>query len=505
MKAYILVLDHGTTGVKACLMNRDGQIISFGYQAVPQIYPQPGWVEHDPDVLWELTLTTVEEAFAKAGCTWQDIDAIGITNQRETVILWDKETGRSIHNAIVWQCRRTANWCNEQKKDARLTAMLQQRTGLVLDAYFSASKIMWLFTHCEQAKPLAEKGQLLFGTVDTWILWKLTGGTVHATDYTNASRTMLFNIQTKTWDPELLNLFHVPESILPTVQNTNGLFGTTNSAISGGVAVPIMAMVGDQQSALYGQKCWTPGSCKNTFGTGAFLMMNLGDQCLFSDHGLLTTLACDDAGKPVYALEGAIFIAGAAMEWLKNNLGLFDSFEEVDELAHSLDSNEGVYFVPAFVGLGAPYWDSEARGQIIGLTQGSGKAHLTRAGLEAMAYQTDDVVTLMQQASGLKLETLKVDGGVSRSEFLMQYLADLLDVAVHRMNDAELTAKGAGYLAGLASGFWQSATEILAQREASDLFIPAMGDNQRNISRACWKDAVQRTLSHPQVPAPVGS
>jgi glycerol kinase len=494
MKSYILVLDHGTTGIKACLMNRDGKIVTQGYEKVRQIYPQPGWVEHDPLALWKLTETVMTAALSQANAGWQDVEAIGITNQRETVILWDKQTGQPIHQAIVWQCRRTADRCDSYKQDTGLVKDIHGRTGLVLDAYFSASKIQWLLEHCPEGKALAERGDLLIGTVDTWILWNLTGRESHATDYTNASRTMLYNIRTKSWDSSLMDLFGVSETALPVVKQSNSLFGTTDPTLTGNVEVPIFSMIGDQQSALYGQKCWTPGSSKNTFGTGAFLMMNLGNECLLSEKGLLTTLACDSEGKPSYALEGAIFIAGAAMEWLKENLGVFQTFDEADALAADLQSNEGVYFVPAFVGLGAPYWQSDARGLFCGLTQGSGKAHFARAGLEAMAYQVEDVVTLMREASQLSLPALKVDGGVSRSNFLMQFLADLMDVPVHRMVDAELTAKGAGYLAGLGCGFWKSSAEIDALEVEVQIFNPNLSREQSACYKSGWQQAIARTL-----------
>ncbi len=494
MDTYILVLDHGTTGIKACLMNKLGQIVARGYQKIPQIYPQPSWVEQDASILWKLTLTAIDEAFSQGKTDWGHIQTIGLTNQRETVVLWDKTTGLPVYNAIVWQCRRTADWCTEHKKDISLVKDIQKRTGLVLDAYFSASKIQWLLRNCPETQPLLMKNQLLFGTVDTWILWKLSGGKSHATDYTNASRTMLFNIQAKTWDTELLRFFEVPENILPEVKKSSTSFGTTDPQITGGFEIPITSMIGDQQSALYGEKCWTPGSCKNTFGTGAFLVMNLGDQCLFSDKGLLTTLACDSHGNPVYALEGAIFIAGAALEWLKETLGIIQSFEEADQLALSLESNEGVYFVPAFVGLGAPYWESDARGLITGITQGTSKAHFARAALEAMAYQTQDIVSLMQDTSQLEINALKVDGGVNRSNFLMQFLADVLGTSVYRMTDSELTAKGAGFLAGLASGFWESPAQIEVFEEESQCFLPSLSIESRRLYIQGWQNSIQKTL-----------
>jgi len=496
LRSYILVLDLGTTGIKACLMNREGRIVARGYRKVPQLYPKPGWVEQDPMQLWQLTLAGIDEAFRQVACGWGDVDAVGITNQRETTILWDKTTGEPVYNAIVWQCRRTADACQALAQNEALAEDIHARTGLVLDAYFSASKIQWLFQNVPAVGELAQAGNLLFGTVDTWILWKLTGQAVHATDYTNASRTMLLNIQTKTWDDMLLQTFGVPLEILPVVKKSNTHYGQVDPALTGGVDVSITALVGDQQSALYGQQCWEPGSCKNTFGTGAFLMMNLGERFLLSDKGLLTTLACDAQGNPCYAYEGAIFIAGAALEWLKDSLGIIGSFDEADNLAQSLNSNDGVYFVPAFVGLGAPYWQPNARGVITGLTQGTGKAHMARAALEAMAYQTADMVRLMQAESGLAIDTLKVDGGVSQSDFLMQFLSDMIQNAVCRMSDPDLTAKGAGYLAGLASGFWGSVAEVQACPEGQQVFHSRMRLVDREGYQAGWEKAVGQAVSN---------
>ncbi len=492
MSQHILVFDHGTTGIKSCLMDQTGAIVGRGYQKFEQIYPQPGWVEHRPEELWSKTLETAKRALEEAQTTWEDITAIGITNQRETVVMWDAQTGEPIHNAIVWQCRRTTEYC-EALKSQGYESRITEKTGLVLDPYFSASKIRWMLDHVPVAKELLAQGWLKFGTVDSWILWKLTGA--HATDLTNASRTMLFDIHRKVWDPELLDIFGVPETILPEVKKSNARFGETNPALTGGKDIPVMGILGDQQAALHGQKCWTPGTAKSTYGTGAFLVMNTGDKPVLSYKGLLTTLATDAMGNPAYALEGAIFLAGGTIEWLQNQLGILQHPSEIDTLAGSLSDNGGVYFVPAMAGLAAPYWDANARGVITGLSQESGKAHLVRAAVEAMAYQTREVLDAMQEESGLALEALRVDGGVTRSGFLMRFLADMIHHTVIRMDDPELTAKGAGYLAGLSSGFWQSPEEIQNLPEQMEAFQPDMPEPDRACFYQGWLLAVQKTLS----------
>lgn len=490
---YLLVFDHGTTSIRACLMNRDGAIVARNQEQFEQIYPQPGWVEHDPDTLWQITLRVAKAVLHQQGIGWRDIAAVGLTNQRETTILWDKQTGQPIYNAIVWQCRRTAERCEQLKQQGQASA-IAQKTGLVVDAYFSASKIEWLLQNVPKAKELLAQDRLMFGTVDTWILWKLSGGTVHVTDTTNASRTMLYNIHNRRWDADLLALFGVSETMLPQVKQSNDIYGTLDPSLTDGAQVPLAGMAGDQQAALHGQKCWTPGTAKSTYGTGAFLVMNTGNQPIHSQQGLLTTLATNAQGNPAYALEGAIFFAGAAIEWLTKKLGAIEHVKDIDTLAHSLDSNEGVYLVPAFAGLGAPYWDANARAGIFGLTQDSGKAHLVRAALEAMAYQTREVLDAMQQEGHLSLEVLKVDGGVTRSNFLVQFLADMLHVPVVRADDPELTAKGAGYLAGLAVGFWKSSEDILRLPEQTERFEPKMNESQRDTLMSGWKEAVQRVL-----------
>lgn len=491
---YILVFDHGTTSIRACLMDRDGAIVARNQEQFEQIYPQPGWVEHDANTLWQITLRVSEAVLKQQGIGWSDVAAVGLTNQRETVVLWDKQTGEPVYNAIVWQCRRTADRCEELKQQGHAES-ISQKTGVVVDAYFSASKIEWVFANVPKAKELHRQGRLLFGTVDTWILWNLSGRRVHVTDYTNASRTMLYDIHERQWDTALLQLFGVPAEILPEVQPSNAVIGTTDPRLTDGVAVPLAGIAGDQQAALHGQKCWTPGTAKSTYGTGAFLVMNTGQQPVHSSQGLLTTLATDAQGNPAYALEGAIFFAGAAIEWLTKKLGAIEHVRDIDTLAQSLDSNEGVYLVPAFAGLGAPYWDANARAGIFGLTQDSGKAHLVRAALESMAYQTREVLDAMQQEAHLSLEALRVDGGVTRSNFLMQFLADMLQVPVVRTDDAELTAKGVGYLAGLAVGFWQSPEDIARLPEQTERFEPHMDSLTREMLMDGWHQAVGRVLT----------
>lgn len=494
-KKYILVFDHGTTSIRACLMNKTGDIVAIGQSQFEQIYPQPGWVEHNANTLWNLTLKVAKDAFTEVDCSWNDIESIGITNQRETVVLWNKSTGEPVHNAIVWQCRRTTEYCNSLKSKG-LSPTITKKTGLVIDPYFSASKIKWLFENVPTVKALADDNNLLFGTVDTWILWKLTGGEMHATDTSNASRTMLYNIHSKEWDNELLSLFEVPDNILPSVKASKDHYGNTLAELTEGVSIPIGGVIGDQQAALFGQKCWQAGSAKSTYGTGAFLVMNTGTEAVASTGGLLTTLAADENGQPCYAMEGAIFNAGATLEWLEKKLKLFNHPSECDAMAQSLTDNGQVYLVPAFAGLGAPHWDADARGLICGLTQDTTPEHLVRAGLEAMVYQTKEVLDTMQNEAGLDLTTLKIDGGVSRSAFMTQFLADMLGLSISRSDDAELTAKGAGYLAGLQSGFWQSPQEILNLEDTQHSVCPQTSFTLEARGRLMteWNKAVQRTL-----------
>ncbi|MGE0200284.1 MAG: glycerol kinase GlpK [Candidatus Melainabacteria bacterium] len=498
--SFILALDHGTTSIRACLMDREGRIVSTGQQPVEQIYPRPDWVEHDANQLWHATLVVCEKALAEHGATWRDVAAIGLTNQRETVVLWDRESGKPVANAIVWQCRRTSPACAQLRKEGH-AAMIQVKTGLVIDPYFSATKLQWLLREHSSAAIKAMQGKLAFGTVDTWISWNLSGRQLHVTDVTNASRTMLFNIHTRQWDDELLALFEVPGSLLPEVHPSQGVLGNTDPAVTDGVAVPIAALCGDQQAALFGQKCWQPGLAKSTYGTGAFLMMTTGREPVQSRRGLLTTLAPGLNGLPVYAMEGAVFIAGAALEWLQHKLHCFDDISQVDALATSIADNRGVYFVPAFTGLGAPYWDAAARGVLCGLTQDTGKAHLVRAALEAMVFQTKEVLDVMEAESGVRLACLRVDGGVTRSRFLMQMMANVLNIPVARSADAELTAKGAGYLAGLAVGFWKNADALAALPEQWETFEPdpTFTETERQRLLGEWQAAVKLALTRPEL------
>lgn len=490
---YILVFDHGTTSIRACLINRQGEIIARSQEQFEQIYPEPGWVEHDPETLWQITRRVSDSVLRQQNIDWSSVAGVGLTNQRETTVLWDQQTGDPVYNAIVWQCRRTADRC-DSLKTAGHASTIAEKTGLVLDAYFSATKIQWLIRHAPRAQALLDQGRLRFGTVDSWILWKLSGGRLHITDLTNASRTMLFNIHERQWDSDLLTLFGVPKSMLPQVRESCEIYGEMDPLLTNGISVPLAGIAGDQQAALHGQQCWMPGTAKSTYGTGAFLVMNTGEKPVYSHQGLLTTLATDAVGKPAYALEGAIFFAGAALEWLTKKLGAIENVQDIDSLAQSLDSNEGVYLIPAFAGLGAPYWDAKARGAILGLTQDSGKAHLVRAALEAMAYQTLEVLEAMQQEADLSLEVLKIDGGVTRSNFLAQFLADILNVPVLRASDPELTAKGVGYLCGLAVGFWKSPAEIASLPQATERFEPSMDQTIRETLIEGWRDAVKRVL-----------
>lgn len=502
-RPYVLVYDHGTTGIRACLFNPLGKLVAQGYDKFDQIYPQPGWVEHRPQDLWQKTLQVSEIAFQQAKCTWAEIDSVGITNQRETTILWDKNTGEPVYNAIVWQCRRTADYCDSLRRDG-LPHQIQQKTGLMLDPYFSASKIHWILENVPEAKRLADSGDLLFGTVDTWILWNLSGRQAHLTDVSNASRTMLFNIQTNQWDEDLLELFNVPKAILPNVVPSSGQSCFVDKVLTQGIEVPISGLIGDQQSALFGQRCFIAGTAKSTYGTGAFLMMNLGKMNLenkppTSQKGLLTTIGCGEGGQNAYAMEGAIFTAGATLEWLQRELNVFQDPKELDGMAMSLPTNEGVYLVPAFAGLAAPYWDADARAAIFGLTQGAGKNHLARAALEAMAYQTWEVFDAMQQEAGLSLSCLQVDGGVSRSRFLNQFLADMLQIPVVRSDNSESTALGAAYLAGLATEFWKSTDEISQLPETLETFEPSMSLTQRDEMLSGWLAVIPKVLTENKV------
>ena len=453
---YIIALDQGTTSSRAILFDENQSIVGVAQKEFTQYYPKEGWVEHDPMEIWSSQSGVLAEVIARAGITQHDIIAIGITNQRETTIVWDKNTGKPVYNAIVWQCRRTAKICDELRKIDGLEEYIKDSTGLVLDAYFSGTKIKWILDNVEGAREKAEKGDLLFGTVDTWLIWNLTHGEVHATDYTNASRTMLYNIKELKWDERLLQELGIPKQMLPDVRDSSGNYGYANLGGTGGHRVPIAGVAGDQQSALFGQACFNEGESKNTYGTGCFLLMNTGEKFVKSNNGLVTTIAIGLNGKVQYALEGSIFIGGASVQWLRDELRLVNESKDTEYFARKVKDNGGVYVVPAFVGLGAPYWDMYARGAILGLTRGANKNHIIRATLESIAYQTRDVLEAMQEDSGIQLAELKVDGGAAANNFLMEFQADILGTKVRRPVVLETTALGAAYLAGLAVGFWES-------------------------------------------------
>jgi len=489
---YILAIDQGTTGSRAIIYDRAGRTVASAYREFPQYFPEPGWVEHKPEEIWQSVCRTVQAVMRKV--PKDSIVAVGITNQRETTVVWDRITGKPVYNAIVWQCRRTAPRCKELKKKG-MAEFIRKRTGLPVDAYFSATKIEWILQHVPQARQKAKAGRLLFGTTDSWILWKLTGGTVHATDYTNASRTMLFNIRTKEWDKDILKVFSVPRSMLAEVKPSSGLFGRTVKVKGLRDGIPICGMAGDQQAALFGQGCAGPGTMKNTYGTGAFMLLNTGNKFVLSRQGLITTLGCGQKGEPVYCLEGAVFIAGAALQWLRDQVHLLKSSSESAAMAASVRDNAGVYFVPAFVGLGAPYWDQDARGAITGLTRGSRAEHIVRAALEAMCYQTRDVVQAMEKDAGLRIKSLKVDGGAAANDFLCQFQSDILGINVVRPRVIETTALGAAYLAGLAAGYWKDYQEILSCWRIGKFFKPRMTGQQAAFFYAGWQNAVSRVFS----------
>lgn len=492
---FVAALDQGTTGSTVLVFDRRGRVVGRAYREFTQHFPRPGWVEHDPEEIWEVTLAVLRQACRRAGIAARELAAIGITNQRETTVVWDRRTGRPIHRAIVWQDRRTALHCEELRAAGHLEAV-RRTTGLVLDPYFSATKLSWLLRHVRRARARAEHGGLCFGTIDSWLLWKLTGGAVHATDPTNASRTLLWDIHARRWDPTLCALFEVPEAMLPEVQPSGSLFGTTAPDVLG-AAVPIAGIAGDQQAALFGQGCVEPGMAKNTYGTGCFLLLNTGDRPITSAHGLLTTAACDARGGYAYALEGAIFIAGAVIQWLRDGLGLLRTAAESDRLARSVDSTLGTYLVPAFVGLGAPYWDAEARGALLGLTRGVERAHVVRAALESLAYQTRDVVDAMAADAGTPLRELRVDGGAAANDFLLQFQADILGAPVVRPALVETTALGAAALAGLTVGFWDSPRALERARRVDRRFTPRMPAARRDALYRGWQAAVSRVRTRP--------
>lgn len=489
MAKYVMALDAGTTSNRCILFDKEGRICSMAQKEFTQYFPKPGWVEHDADEIWSSQLGVAVEAMSKIGAEASDIAVIGITNQRETVIVWDKITGEPICRAIVWQCRRTAKFCDKLIADG-WEEKIRQKTGLKIDAYFSATKIKWILDHVEGAREKAEKGRLLFGTVETWLIWKLTKGKIHVTDYSNASRTMLFNINTLQWDEEILALLDIPASMLPKVKPSIYIYGETDPSYFGG-RILIGGAAGDQQSALFGQTCFQPGEAKNTYGTGGFLLMNTGESPVFSNNGLLTTIAWGLDGRINYALEGSIFVAGAAIQWLRDEMRLIDSAEDSEYMAGKVEDTNGCYVVPAFTGLGAPHWDPYARGTIVGITRGVNKYHIIRATLESLAYQVNDVLKAMEADSGITLSALKVDGGASANNFLMQVQADLSGAPVNRPKCVETTAMGAAYLAGLAAGFWSSQEEIREKWASDRVFTPQISAEQREEKLKGWKRAVR--------------
>ncbi len=494
-KKYVIALDQGTTSSRAIIFDKNTNIISTAQREFTQLYPEPGWVEHNPMEIWATQRSVLTEVIARSGISLKDVAAIGITNQRETTIVWDKKTGEPVYNAIVWQCRRTADIC-EKLKEKGLEEYIKENTGLILDAYFSGTKLKWILDNVKGARERAEKGELLFGTVDTWLVWKLTAGKVHVTDYTNASRTMLFNIKELKWDKKILKELGIPENMLPEVRNSSEVYGYTKMGLTMGeessTDIPIAGMAGDQQAALFGQACFNSGDTKNTYGTGCFMLMNTGERCIKSSNGLLTTIAIGIDNKIEYALEGSVFIAGAAIQWLRDEMKFFSDAADTEYFATKIENNGGVYLVPAFVGLGSPYWDMYARGTIVGLTRGSNRNHIIRAALEAIAYQSKDLIEAMKEDSGLSFSTLKVDGGAVRNNFLMQFQADILNTDVLRPEITETTALGAAYLAGLAVGFWKDKENIVKNWKLNRKFTPNLSEELRNKYFKGWKKAVEK-------------
>ncbi len=494
MKQYILALDQGTSSSRAIVFDERGTTCAVAQREFRQIFPKSGWVEHDPHEIWSSQASVIAEAITMMDINGLNIAGIGITNQRETTIVWDCDTEEPIYNAIVWQDRRTSDYCDELKNQG-LTETIRQKTGLIIDAYFSATKIKWILDNVPGARKRAEQGKLMFGTVDTWLIWRLTRGEVHVTDVSNASRTMLFNIHTLDWDQELLDLFGIPRSMMPEVKSSSEVYGHTKTTIFAH-KVPIAGIAGDQQAALFGQMCTEPGMVKNTYGTGCFLLMNSGEKPILSKNNLITTIAWKIGDKINYALEGSIFVGGSVVQWLRDGLGAIKSSSEVEELAANVPDTNGVYFVPAMTGLGAPWWDQYARGTIVGISRGTTTAHIARAALEGIAFQTMDITDAMSRDAGIPLKELKVDGGASRNNLLMQFQADILGTRVIRPQTVETTAMGAAYLAGLAVGYWSGVDEIRKQWQIDRIFEPSMEEDQMRIERAGWEDAVKRTLSN---------
>ena len=494
MAKYVMALDAGTTSNRCILFNEKGEICSIAQKEFTQYFPQPGWVEHDANEIWQTQLSVARQAMQNVGATYQDIAAIGITNQRETVIVWDRATGQPVYHAIVWQCRRTADMKAElMEKYPTIADDAYHKTGLVFDPYFSGTKLRWILNNVEGLREKAEAGELAFGTVDSWLVYKLTKGKVHVTDYSNASRTLLFNINTLEWDDELCRQLEVPKSMLPEAKPSSCVYGEADPEFFGG-PIPIAGIAGDQQAALFGQTCYTPGDAKNTYGTGCFMLMNIGEKPMYPNNGLLTTIAWGLDGKVEYALEGSVFVAGAAIQWLRDELKIVDQSPDSEYFATRVDDTNGCYVVPAFTGLGAPYWDPYARGAITGLTRGVNKYHIIRATLESLAFQTNDVLAAMEEGSGVKLSSLKVDGGACKNNFLMQFQSDLIDTSVQRPECVETTAMGASYLAGLAVGFWASKEDVIKNWALDKEFTPAMDADKRAEELKGWKKAVNCTL-----------
>ena len=489
MGKYIMALDQGTTSSRCILFDKKGNMCSVAQKEYKQYYPKPGWVEHDPKEIWSSQISVATEAMSKIGVDAEDIHAIGITNQRETTIVWDKKTGEPVYPAIVWQCRRTADMIEKMEKDG-MSELVRKKTGLIPDAYFSGTKLKWILDHVEGARERAQNGELLFGTVDTWLIWKLTKGKVHVTDYTNASRTMLFDIHQRKWDKEILEYLNIPECMLPEVKPSSCIYGYTNENLIGG-RIPIAGAAGDQQAALFGQCCFESGDVKNTYGTGCFMLMNTGEKPIFSKNGLVTTIAWGLDGKVNYALEGSIFVAGAAIQWLRDELRIIDSAPDSEYMAKKVKDTNGCYVVPAFTGLGAPHWDQYARGTIVGITRGVNKYHIIRATLESLAYQVNDVLEAMKADSGIELAALKVDGGASANDFLMQTQSDIINAPVNRPQCVETTAMGAAYLAGLAVGYWASKEDVIKNWAIDKTFEPKIADEEREKRIKGWNKAVK--------------
>lgn len=494
MRKFVMALDQGTTSSRCILFDHEGKMCSVAQKEFEQIYPKPGWVEHNPLEIWSSQLSVAVEAMGKIGATVEDIAAIGITNQRETTIVWDKITGKPVYNAIVWQCRRTADITHRLKEEG-FDTVIRQKTGLIPDAYFSGTKVKWILDNVEGARERAEAGELLFGTVDTWLIWNLTKGKVFVTDYTNASRTMLFDIYKKQWDDDILHKLNIPKCMLPEVKPSSSVYGMTDETVIGG-EIPISGAAGDQQAALFGQCCFEAGEVKNTYGTGCFLLMNTGDKAITSQNGLLTTIAAGTGDEIQYALEGSIFVAGAAIQWLRDELRMIRKAPQSEEYATAVEDTNGVYVVPAFTGLGAPYWNPHARGMVVGLTRGAKKEHFIRATLESLAYQTAEVIAAMEKDAGMPLKSLRVDGGASANNFLMQFQADILNTVVHRPECIETTALGAAYLAGIAVGFWQDTEDVKRNWALSRTFSPEMEEDVRADKLKGWKRAMRCAIAY---------